>query len=45
MAPTRFSPGGSDGMALASDALQYGPGVQGAQGGQIKWRKVQIRPL
>ena len=26
-------------------ALQYGPGVQGAQGGQIKWRKVQIRPL
>jgi hypothetical protein len=26
-------------------ALQYGAGVQGAQGGQIKWRKVQIRPL
>jgi Domain of Unknown Function (DUF1080) len=26
-------------------ALQYGPGVQGAQGGPIKWRKVQIRPL
>jgi hypothetical protein len=25
--------------------LQYGPGVKGAQGGQIKWRKVQIRPL
>ena len=27
MAPTRFSPGGSDGMALASDVLQYGPGL------------------
>lgn len=26
-------------------ALQYGPGVQGVQGGPIKWRKVQIRPL
>ena len=26
-------------------ALQYGPGVKGAQGGPIKWRKVQIRPL
>lgn len=26
-------------------ALQYGPGVKGAQGGVIKWRKVQIRPL
>jgi 3-keto-disaccharide hydrolase len=26
-------------------ALQYGSGVQGAQGGVIKWRKVQIRPL
>ncbi|MCU0805617.1 MAG: DUF1080 domain-containing protein [Burkholderiales bacterium] len=26
-------------------ALQYGPGVQGAQGGPIKWRKVEIRPL
>ena len=26
-------------------ALQYGPGVQGARGGPIKWRKVQIRPL
>lgn len=25
--------------------LQYGPGVKGAQGGVIKWRKVQIRPL
>lgn len=23
--------------------LQYGPGVKGAQGGAIKWRKVQIR--
>jgi hypothetical protein len=26
-------------------ALQYGAGVQGARGGPIKWRKVQIRPL
>jgi 3-keto-disaccharide hydrolase len=26
-------------------ALQYGSGVQGAQGGVIKWRKVQIRPF
>ncbi|HZP37371.1 MAG TPA: DUF1080 domain-containing protein [Methylomirabilota bacterium] len=26
-------------------ALQYGSGVQGARGGVIKWRKVQIRPL
>jgi hypothetical protein len=26
-------------------ALQYGPGVNGVQGGGIKWRKVQIRPL
>lgn len=26
-------------------ALQYGPGVQGVQGGPIKWRKVQIRSL
>lgn len=26
-------------------ALQYGPGVNGATGGPIKWRKVQIRPL
>jgi hypothetical protein len=26
-------------------ALQYGPGVKGAQGGPIKWRKVQLRPL
>jgi len=25
--------------------LQYGPGVNNAQGGAIKWRKVQIRPL
>lgn len=25
--------------------LQYGPGVKGAQGGVIKWRKVQVRPL
>ena len=26
-------------------ALQYGPGVQGAVGGAIKWRKVQIKAL
>ena len=26
-------------------ALQYGPGVKGAQGGPIKWRKVQVRSL
>ncbi len=26
-------------------ALQYGPGVQGAMGGPIKWRKVMIKPL
>ena len=26
-------------------ALQYGPGVQGATGGPIKWRKVEIRAL
>lgn len=26
-------------------ALQYGPGVKGARGGVIKWRKVQIRTL
>jgi Domain of Unknown Function (DUF1080) len=26
-------------------ALQYGAGVQGATGGPIKWRKVQIKPL
>ena len=26
-------------------ALQYGPGVKNAQGGQIKWRKVQIRAI
>ncbi len=26
-------------------ALQYGAGVNGAEGGPIKWRKVQIRPL
>jgi SAM-dependent methyltransferase len=27
MAPTRFSPGRSDGAVLASDVLQYGPGL------------------
>ena len=31
--------------AQGAFALQYGAGVQGAQGGPIKWRKVQILPL
>ena len=36
----------SDGkLASGPFALQYGPGVKGVQGGPIKWRKVQIRPL
>jgi len=26
-------------------ALQFGPGVKGATGGPVKWRKVQIKPL
>jgi len=26
-------------------ALQFGPGVQGAMGGPIKWRKVQVKVL
>jgi hypothetical protein len=26
-------------------ALQFAPGAQGAPGGVIKWRKVQVRPL
>lgn len=26
-------------------ALQYGPGVQGAQGGPIQWRRVLVKPL
>jgi hypothetical protein len=26
-------------------ALQFGPGVKGATGGPIKWRKVQIKPI
>jgi hypothetical protein len=34
---TRFSEG--------PFTLQYGAGVKGARGGQIKWRKVQIRTL
>jgi len=32
-------------LASGPFALQYGPGVKGAQGGPIKWRKVQIRSL
>jgi hypothetical protein len=31
--------------ASGAFALQYGAGVRGAQGGPIKWRKVQIKPL
>jgi hypothetical protein len=26
-------------------ALQFGPGVKGVNGGPIKWRKVQVKPL
>ena len=32
-------------LASGPFTLQYGPGVQNAQGGVIKFRKVQIRPL
>ena len=32
-------------LASGPFALQYGPGVNNAQGGPIKWRKVQIRAL
>jgi 3-keto-disaccharide hydrolase len=32
-------------LASGPFALQMGPGVKGVQGGPIKWRKVQIRPL
>ena len=32
-------------LASGPFALQYGPGVNNAQGGPIKWRKVQIRSL
>jgi len=32
-------------LASGPFALQYGAGVQNAQGGPIKFRKVQIRPL
>lgn len=32
-------------FAAGPIALQYGPGVQGVQGGPIKWRQVSIRPL
>ena len=35
----------NDKFASGPIALQYGPGVQGAVGGPIKWRKVQIRAL
>jgi Domain of Unknown Function (DUF1080) len=35
----------NDKFAAGPFALQYGAGVQGATGGPIKWRKVQIRPL
>ena len=32
-------------FATGPVALQYGPGVNGVQGGPIKWRKVQIKAL
>ncbi len=32
-------------FAAGPVALQYGPGVNGVQGGPIKWRKVQIKAL
>ena len=32
-------------FAAGPMALQYAPGVQGAQGGPIKWRKVQVKAL
>lgn len=35
----------NDKFASGPIALQFGPGVKGATGGPIKWRKVQIRPL
>ncbi len=35
----------NDKFAAGPFALQFGPGVQGALGGPIKWRKVQIKAL
>lgn len=35
----------NDKYAAGPFALQFGPGVQGATGGAIKWRKVQVRTL
>jgi len=35
----------NDKFASGPFALQYGPGVQGALGGPIKWRKVQVKSL
>lgn len=32
-------------LAEGPIALQFGPGVAGARGGPIRWRKVQVRPL
>ena len=32
-------------LASGPFALQFGPGVKGATGGPIKWRKVQVRRL
>jgi Domain of Unknown Function (DUF1080) len=32
-------------FAAGPIALQYGPGVQGVQGGPIKWRRVQVKAL
>lgn len=35
----------NDKHASGPFALQFGPGVKGATGGPIKWRRVQIKPL
>lgn len=32
-------------FAAGPIALQYGPGVQGVQGGTIKWRRPQVKAL
>jgi hypothetical protein len=32
-------------LASGPFTLQYGPGVKNVEGGAIKWRKVQVRPL
>lgn len=35
----------NDKFASGPFALQFGAGVQGATGGPIKWRKVQVKSL